>query len=103
MCLVQDDFLTKHVSESTRGARVLYLVLSSKYLEQLTATESWTLLKSEFGRDINRYVSMKKQGKRSKKKQLSKEAFKKSRYKQEMWPVYKHTERIKIMKFTKRH
>ena len=34
---------------------------------------------------------MKKQGKRSKKKHLSKEAFKKIRYKQDMWRVYKHT------------
>ena len=34
---------------------------------------------------------MKKQGKRSKKKHLSKEAFRKIRYKQAMWQVYKHT------------
>ena len=34
---------------------------------------------------------MKKQGKRSKKKHLSKEAFKKIRCKQDMWRVYKHT------------
>ena len=34
---------------------------------------------------------MKKQGKRSKKKHLSKEAFRKIRYKQNMWRVYKHT------------
>ena len=34
---------------------------------------------------------MKKQGKRSKKKHLSKEAFRKIRYKQKMWRVYKHT------------
>ena len=34
---------------------------------------------------------MKKQGKRSKKKYLSKEAFRKIRYKQNMWSVYKHT------------
>ena len=35
---------------------------------------------------------MKKQGKRSKKKHVSKEAFRKIRYKQDMWRVYKHTE-----------
>ena len=40
---------------------------------------------------VNRYVPMKKQGKRSKKKHLSKEASKKIRYKQDMWRVYKHT------------
>ena len=34
---------------------------------------------------------MKKQGKRSKKKHLSNEAFRKIRYKQNMWRVYKHT------------
>ena len=34
---------------------------------------------------------MKKQGKRSKKKHISKEAFRKIRYKQNLWRVYKHT------------
>ena len=34
---------------------------------------------------------MKKQGKRSKKKHLSKEAFRNIIYKQNMWRVYKHT------------
>ena len=34
---------------------------------------------------------MKKQGKQSKKKHLSKEAIRKIRYKQNMWRVYKHT------------
>ena len=37
------------------------------------------------------HVPMKKQGKRSKKKHLSKKAFRKIRYKQNMWRVYKHT------------
>ena len=36
-------------------------------------------------------MPMTKQGKRSKKKHLSKEAFKKIRYKQAMWRVFKHT------------
>ena len=30
MCLIQDNFLTQHVLEPTRGARVLDLVLSSQ-------------------------------------------------------------------------
>ena len=30
MCLIQDNFLIQHVLESTRGERVLYLVLSSQ-------------------------------------------------------------------------
>ena len=40
---------------------------------------------------IELYVPMKKQGERSKKKHLSKEAFRKIRHKQNMWSVYKHT------------
>ena len=40
---------------------------------------------------MNSYVPMKNQGKRYKKKHLSKEAFRKIRYKQNMWRVYKHT------------
>ena len=30
LCLVQDNFLTQHVLEPTRAARVLYIVLSSE-------------------------------------------------------------------------
>ena len=30
VCLVQDNFLTQHVLEPTRAARVLYIVLSSQ-------------------------------------------------------------------------
>ena len=40
---------------------------------------------------IDSHVPKKKQGKRHKKKHLSKEAFRKIRYKQNMWLVYKHT------------
>ena len=47
--------------------------------------------RGELDRAIDSYVLMKKQGKRSKKKHLSKEAFRKIRYKQNMWRVYKHT------------
>ena len=56
-----------------------------------TATECWNILRGELDSAIDSYVPMKKQGKRSKKKHLSKEAFRKSRYKQNMWRVYKHT------------
>ena len=38
---------------------------------------------------------MKKQGKRSKKKRLSKYAFRTIIYKQKMWRVYKHTRKDK--------
>ena len=56
-----------------------------------TATECWNILRGELDNAIDSYVPMKKQGKRSKKKHLSKEAFRKIRYKQNMWRVYKHT------------
>ena len=56
-----------------------------------TATECWNILRGELDSAIDSYVPMKKQGKRYKKKHLSKEAFRKIRYKQNMWRVYKHT------------
>ena len=56
-----------------------------------TATECWNILRGELDSAIDSYVPMKKQGKRSKKKHLSKEAFRKIRHKQNMWRVYKHT------------
>ena len=151
LCLVQDNFLTQHVLEPTRAARVLDIVLSSQKefvdnvviqeplgssdhnqlhfniniksdktkvkqcrrdfrrgnyeeirkslalidwndkMNNKTATECWNILRGELDSAIERYVPMKKQGKRSKKKHLSKEAFRKIRYKQNMWRVYKHT------------
>ena len=56
-----------------------------------TATECWNILRGELDRAIDSYVPMKKQGKLSKKKHLSKEAFRKISYKQNMWRVYKQT------------
>ena len=151
LCLVQDNFLTQHVFEPTRAARVLDIVLSSQKefvdnveiqeplgssdhnqlhfniniksdktkvkqcrrdfrkgnyreirtnlahidwdekMKNKTATECWDILRGELDTAIDSYVPMKKQGKRSKKKHLSKEAFRKMRYKQKMWRVYKHT------------
>ena len=64
-------------------------------MKNKTATECWNILRGELDSDIDRYVPMKKQGKRSKKKHLSKEAFRKIRYKQNMWRVYKHTRKDK--------
>ena len=83
LCLVQDNFLTQHVLEPTRAARVLDIVLSSQkeFVDNVVIHEPL----------VDNYVPMKKQGKRSKKKHLSKEAFRKIRYKQNMWRVYKHT------------
>ena len=56
-----------------------------------TATECGNILRGELDSAGDSYVPMKKQGKRSKKKHLSKEAFGKISYKQNMWRVYKHT------------
>ena len=60
-------------------------------MKNKTATECWHILRGDLDRAIDSYVPMKKQGKRSKKNHLSKEAFRKMRYKQNMWRVYKHT------------
>ena len=60
-------------------------------MKNKTATECWNILRGELDSAIDSHVPMKKQGKRSKKKHLSKEAFRKIRHKQNMWRVYKHT------------
>ena len=60
-------------------------------MKNKTATECWNILRGELYSTIDSYVPMKKQAKQSKKKNLSKEAFRKIRYKQNMWRVYKHT------------
>ena len=59
--------------------------------DQIEVFKCWNILRGELDSAIDSYVPMKKQGKRSKKKHLSKEAFRKIRYKQNMWRVYKHT------------
>ena len=56
-----------------------------------TATECWNILRGELDSVIDSYVFMKKQGKLSKKKHLSKEAYRNIRYIPNMWRVYKHT------------
>ena len=60
-------------------------------LKNKTATECWNILKSEIDCVIDKFVPLKKQGKRSKKKHLSKEAIRKIKYKQMMWKTYRHT------------
>ena len=65
------------------------------------ATECWNILRGELDSAIDRYVPMKKQGKRSKRKHLSNEAFRKIIYKQDMWRVYKHTGKDKDYEFYK--
>ena len=60
-------------------------------MKNKTAKECWNILRSELDSAVDRYVPLKKQGKRSKKKHLSKEAFRKIRHKQNMWRVYEHS------------
>ena len=60
-------------------------------MKNKTAIECLHMLRGELDSEIDSHVPMKKQGKRFKKKHLSKEAFRKIRYKQNMWRVYKHT------------
>ncbi len=50
-------------------------------MKNKTATESWNILKGEIDSAIDSYVPMKKQGKQSKKKHVSKETFRKNRHK----------------------
>ena len=69
----------------------LALIDGNDKMNNKTATECWNILRGELDSAIDSYVPMKKQGKRSKKKHLSKEAFRNIRYKQNMWRVYKHT------------
>ena len=55
------------------------------------ATECWTCLKYEIEGITEKCVPLRKQGKRSRKKHLSKEASRKIAHKQMVWGVYKHT------------
>ena len=56
-----------------------------------TAIECWNILKYEIESIIDKFVPLKKQGKRSRKKHLSKEAIRKIVFKQTMWMVYRRT------------
>ena len=53
-------------------------------MKNKTTTECWNILRGELDSVVDSYVPMKKQGKRSKKKHLSKEAFRKIRYNQNL-------------------
>ena len=83
------------LSESHRIARVRHELIAAMRYDQLRCLASalWRCLivLKDIDSAIDNYVPMKKQGKRSKKKHLSKDAFRKIRYKQNMWRVYKHT------------
>ena len=67
------------------------LIDGNDKIKNKTTTECWNILRVKLDSANDSYVHMKKLGKRSKKKHLSNEAFRKIRYKQKMWRVYKHT------------
>ena len=56
-----------------------------------TAIECWNILKYEIESIIDKFVPLKKQGKWSRKKHLSKEAIRKIVFKETIWRVYRHT------------
>ena len=56
-----------------------------------TAIECWNILKCEIESIIDKFVPFQKQGKRCRKKHLSKEAIRKIVLKQTMWRVYRRT------------
>ena len=60
-------------------------------LKNKTAIEYWNILKYVIGSIFERFIPLKKQGKRSRKKHLSKEAIRKILYTQTMWRVYMRT------------
>ena len=72
-------------------------------MKNKTATECWNILRGELDSDIDSYVPMKKLGKRSKKKHLSKEDFRKIRHKNICGWFINMREGITIMMRTKRH
>ena len=60
-------------------------------MKDKTATECWIVLKDEIEGIIETFVPIQNQGKRSRKKHLSKEAIRKIAYKQIMWRIYRNT------------
>ena len=68
-------------------------------LRNKTAIDCWNILKYEIESIIDKYVPLKKQGKRSRKKQLSKEAIRKIVFKQTMWRVYRRTRKMKTANY----
>ena len=72
-------------------------------MKNKTATECWNILRGERDSAIDSYIPIKKQGKRSKRKHLSKKAFRKIRPNKICGGFINIRERIKIMWFTKRH
>ena len=60
-------------------------------LQFIQSTECWTCLKDELEGITEKFFLLRKQGKRSRKKHLSKEAIRKIAHKPMLWRVYKYT------------
>ena len=60
-------------------------------LKNKTTTKCWICLKDEIEGIIEKFFPLRKQGKRSRKKHLSKEAIRKIAHKQMLWSVYRYT------------
>ena len=60
-------------------------------LRNKTAIECWNILEHAIESIIDQFVPLKKQGKRSRKKNLSKEAVRNITYNQTTWRVYRRT------------
>ena len=60
-------------------------------MKDKTATECWIILKDKIEGIIETFVPIQNQGKRSRKKHLSKEDIRKIAYKQIMWRIYTET------------
>ena len=63
-----------------------------------TATECWTCLKYEIEGIPAKFVPLRKQWIRSRKKHLSKVAIRKIAHKQMLWGIYKHTGNVEDYK-----
>ena len=72
-------------------------------MKNKTAKECWNILRSELDSAVDRYVPLKKQGKRSKKKHLSKRLSERLDINKICGGFMNIREWIKIMKFTRRH
>ena len=72
-------------------------------MKNKTGAESWNILKSGLDSVINRYVPMKKQGKRSRKSICQNRLSKRLAINKICGGFIYIRERIRIMKFTKRH
>ena len=89
-----------HVNINETKHTCWFLLSFTQYLAKLdwnnmlmnkTAIECWNILKYEIESIIDKFVPFQKQGKRCRKKHLSKEAIRKIMLKQTMWRVYRRT------------